>query len=263
MMDPRRERADLGGAPDAPLSPTSTDMVGCGDQTPRGRLVWWAGTPESRLPAKSGAAARGNLRRRRLSSLGWSSARDGAPVAPVGQGVGRGRGISGDLAYSPSTKQEVSDLRAVMDATGAGRVFGVSSGAVVAARAALADTRITRLALFEPPISVDGSIRLDLIAAVQTALEHDQLPRAMGLAMKAAEMGPPWMFSLLEPVLALASRLMLHSPENRRLAYAVRADFTVVAENAGHVADFAALTSPTVLLAGRLRGPTYTRQSRP
>lgn len=167
----------------------------------------------------------------------------------------RGRAASGPLPSSPSTAQEVDDVRAVLRATGATRLFGVSSGAIVAGRVALVDTAVERVALFEPPLSVGGSLNVALASQVETELDRNDLPRAMGLAMKAAEMGPPWMFGLPVGVLALASRSMLRTPETRRLAEALRADFAVVSENAERAGDFAALTQPTLLIDGTATRP--------
>jgi pimeloyl-ACP methyl ester carboxylesterase len=117
----------------------------------------------------------------------------------------RGRGASGALPAHPSTAQEVDDVRAVLQSTGSARLFGVSSGAMVAARVALVDRTIERLGLFEPPLFVGGSRQADLTNDVTSALDRDDLPRAMGIAMKATEMGPPWMFGL--PVLFSRSHL--------------------------------------------------------
>ncbi|OLR91159.1 alpha/beta fold hydrolase [Actinokineospora bangkokensis] len=63
----------------------------------------------------------------------------------------RGRGDSGD---SPryAVDREVEDLLAVISAAGGGaRVFGMSSGAVLALRAAAAAVPVVRLAAYEPP----------------------------------------------------------------------------------------------------------------
>jgi pimeloyl-ACP methyl ester carboxylesterase len=69
----------------------------------------------------------------------------------------RGRGDSGDaLSYSP--EQEVADLAAVLkEAGGEARVFGMSSGAVLALDAAASGLAITHLAVYEPPFVVDDS----------------------------------------------------------------------------------------------------------
>lgn len=63
----------------------------------------------------------------------------------------RGRGDSGDrLPYAPD--REVEDLAAVIAAAGgSAAVFGHSSGAALAVRAATAGAGVSRLVLFEPP----------------------------------------------------------------------------------------------------------------
>jgi pimeloyl-ACP methyl ester carboxylesterase len=70
----------------------------------------------------------------------------------------RGRGDSGDTAPY-AVEREIEDLGAVLEAAG-GRagVYGHSSGAVLALRAALAlGDAIERLAVYEPPLIVEGS----------------------------------------------------------------------------------------------------------
>jgi pimeloyl-ACP methyl ester carboxylesterase len=70
----------------------------------------------------------------------------------------RGRGESGDTAPY-SVEREVEDLDAIIDAAGgSANVFGHSSGAVLALDAArVLPTKITKLALYEPPFIVDAS----------------------------------------------------------------------------------------------------------
>src|SRR6266702_3660532 len=70
----------------------------------------------------------------------------------------RGRGDSGDTAPY-AVEREVEDIDALItEAGGAAFVFGHSSGAVLALEAArLLPTKITRLALYEPPFIIDDS----------------------------------------------------------------------------------------------------------
>lgn len=70
----------------------------------------------------------------------------------------RGRGESGDTAPY-AVEREIEDLDAVIDAAGGSAfVFGHSSGAVLALDAAqLLPTKITKLALYEPPFIVDDT----------------------------------------------------------------------------------------------------------
>jgi pimeloyl-ACP methyl ester carboxylesterase len=68
----------------------------------------------------------------------------------------RGRGDSGTPPFDFSTApaREIEDLAAVIEeAGGEAMVYGMSSGAVLALRAALAGLPITRLALYEPPFT--------------------------------------------------------------------------------------------------------------
>jgi len=69
----------------------------------------------------------------------------------------RGRGESTDTAPY-AVEREIDDLAALIaDAGGPAIVFGWSSGAVLALRAAAAGLPISHLALFEPPFVVDDS----------------------------------------------------------------------------------------------------------
>lgn len=73
----------------------------------------------------------------------------------------RGRGDSGDSADTATNaiEREIDDLEAVINAAGGSAfVFGHSSGAVLALRAAAKlGNKITKLALYEPPFIIDNS----------------------------------------------------------------------------------------------------------
>ena len=74
----------------------------------------------------------------------------------------RGRGDSGDTAPY-AVEREIEDLEAVLDAAGGSAyVFGHSSGAVLALDAArVLPSKITKLALYEPPFIIDASRQFD------------------------------------------------------------------------------------------------------
>jgi Alpha/beta hydrolase family len=69
----------------------------------------------------------------------------------------RGRGDSGDTQpYAPA--RELDDLRAVIDALGgAAFVYGHSSGGALSLDAVAAGLPITKLAVYEPPFTIDDS----------------------------------------------------------------------------------------------------------
>src|SRR5918993_539313 len=72
----------------------------------------------------------------------------------------RGRGASGDAA-NYAVEREVEDIAALIDhAGGSASMFGSSSGALLALRAAASGLNITRLALYEPPLPVPGGFQL-------------------------------------------------------------------------------------------------------
>ena len=86
----------------------------------------------------------------------------------------RGRGESGDTTPY-AVDREIDDLQALIDAVGGSAcVFGFSSGAVLALRAAMRGAPIRRLALLEPPLELDDSIQSEpeepALAAELTAL---------------------------------------------------------------------------------------------
>jgi pimeloyl-ACP methyl ester carboxylesterase len=71
----------------------------------------------------------------------------------------RGRGDSEDAAEY-AVEREVEDLAALVDAIGEPPgIYGTSSGAVLALRAVAAGIPARKLALFEPPLALDGTHR--------------------------------------------------------------------------------------------------------
>ena len=69
----------------------------------------------------------------------------------------RGRGDSGD-APAYAVEREIEDLGALVGAAGGtAQVFGMSSGGVLALRAAAAGVPIERAVVYQPPFSVDAS----------------------------------------------------------------------------------------------------------
>ena len=114
----------------------------------------------------------------------------------------RGRGRSGPYPQDGSRTQiEVDDLAAVLDATAATRVLGISSGALITLRAALQTRMIAKAAIFEPPLAVNGSIRLNLIDRFMRESDAHDTANAMVTGMLAAEMGPTLFRRLPRPAL--------------------------------------------------------------
>jgi pimeloyl-ACP methyl ester carboxylesterase len=106
----------------------------------------------------------------------------------------RGRGDSG---FTPpySVAREVEDLEALIaDAGGSAALFGMSSGAVLVLEAAASGLNVTRLALFEPPFSMDAEAEARSRTYSQRLLESlaaDDADGAVALFMGRIGMPQP------------------------------------------------------------------------
>ncbi|GLZ79673.1 alpha/beta hydrolase [Actinorhabdospora filicis] len=105
----------------------------------------------------------------------------------------RGRGDSVDTAPY-AVEREIEDLNAVIEAAGGeAAIYGISSGAVLAIRAAGGLPGITRLAVYEPPVIVDDSrppLPGDYVEQLDALLDDGRSFDALALFMTAAVGAP-------------------------------------------------------------------------
>lgn len=97
----------------------------------------------------------------------------------------RGRGRSGPYGEFHGLGTEIDDLSALLDTCGASRVFGLSSGAVIAVEAALVRPDIAKLALYEPPLTFDGVVHGDWAPQYQRQLTAGKPGAALATVLKA------------------------------------------------------------------------------
>ena len=121
----------------------------------------------------------------------------------------RGRGDSGDTAPY-AVARELEDLDAVLRAAGGSAcVFGMSSGAALAALAAANGSRITRLALYEPPYMV-GEVGHrpppDHDARLRAILAQGRRGAAVSFFLTEV-MGAPWFLPMIMRVTPFWSKL--------------------------------------------------------
>jgi pimeloyl-ACP methyl ester carboxylesterase len=93
----------------------------------------------------------------------------------------RGRGMSPSYGDFRGLDSEVDDLCALLDKTGASLVFSLSAGAVIAIETALVRPEITKLALYEPPLSFEDVIH----GAWVPRYEHEIAAERPGSALVA------------------------------------------------------------------------------
>jgi pimeloyl-ACP methyl ester carboxylesterase len=159
----------------------------------------------------------------------------------------RGRNESGDTPPY-AVAREVEDLAAVIaEAGGAAAVFGLSSGAALALEAAASGLAITRLALYEPPYSVEPDEdpayleRLhELIAAGRHGDAVDWFLSNAGVppeALTSMRQEPEWpLFEAVAPTLAYDHAVLGDGAVPRERAARITAP-TLVA-NGGASPDF-------------------------
>jgi pimeloyl-ACP methyl ester carboxylesterase len=97
----------------------------------------------------------------------------------------RGRGRSGQYGEFHGLSTEIEDLSALLDACGASRLFGLSSGAVIAIEAALVRPDITKLALYEPPLTFDGVVHGEWAPHYERQLNAGKPGAALVTVLKA------------------------------------------------------------------------------
>ncbi|HEX6360010.1 alpha/beta hydrolase [Actinophytocola sp.] len=161
----------------------------------------------------------------------------------------RGRGDSGDTPPY-AVEREIEDLAAVIEeAGGEAMVYGMSSGAVLALRAALAGVPITRLALYEPPLNAPATPpnHADRLAA---AIDAGHPGEALELFLIEAVGVPP------EHVAGIRQAPIW--PAMEALAPTLRYDNAVMAD--GQLPAVSALTIPVTVLTGGA-SPTWMREA--
>ena len=158
---------------------------------------------------------------------------------------------------------EVEDVSALVAATGAHHLFGVSSGAIIALEAALAQREISRVAVFEPPLFADSARPGALVERVDRELAAGRRDAALVTGMLGAEFGPGLLRALPRPILERMTRSMMDRPlaigrSMADLAPVPHDDFTIVAQASGDPQRYAGIGADVLVLSGT-KSPAYLR----
>ena len=180
----------------------------------------------------------------------------------------RGRGLS-PRPYSSdhSISRDVEDVGAVMAATGATGIFGLSSGAVVALEAARTLEGVERVAVYEPPFYAAGISHVG-VARLNDEITRGQLGAALLDSVLTAGTAPAFLQKIPRPVARTLARAVLmvqgrgSAPGSRLrdLLPGVRYDFQDVSEVDGDLQMFSSITIPALLLSGT-RSPAFLRDA--
>ncbi|MEV4263728.1 alpha/beta hydrolase [Kribbella sp. NPDC049584] len=175
----------------------------------------------------------------------------------------RGRGLSGPHGVDYAIEREVEDLQALLKETGASRVFGLSSGALIGLRTARVTPAIEKLALYEPPLSIDGSVPVDWVPRYRRELADGRIAAALVSVLKGLEADRVFRTLprfVLVPPMNLVFRFQRKAKGDDvpipDLVPTMSADMQLVAQLADTTDDYATIAADVLLLGGS-RSPTY------
>jgi pimeloyl-ACP methyl ester carboxylesterase len=126
----------------------------------------------------------------------------------------RGRGESGPQGDDYSIAKECEDVLALQQKTGASFLVGHSFGGFVALEVARNNPSLTKIAVYEPGVSIDGSISTAWMPGYEKKLTEKRYLDAfvefsLSVGPLRARKTPPWLMKLLIP-------LFLNSQERRQ-----------------------------------------------
>ena len=165
----------------------------------------------------------------------------------------RGRGDSGDTAPY-AVEREIEDLAALIAAAGgSAAVFGHSSGATLALKAAASGLPITHLVLYEPPFNPDDSFpRLPAgLAGELAGLVAD------GRRGDAVELYQTRAIGMPEPVVAQLRNAPFR-PVLEAIAHTLAYDAAVIGDRSLPAAMLGAITIPALVITGEQSPPFLT-----
>jgi pimeloyl-ACP methyl ester carboxylesterase len=169
----------------------------------------------------------------------------------------RGRGLSGPNGDNFSVTKEVEDLQALINKTNTRNIFGLSSGALVTLRTALGTPLLQKIALYEPPLSLQDSVPIDWLPRYEREIRDGKLAAALTTALKGLQVEP--IFEkiprfILVPLMTLAMKFQPKPKGDdlsiRSLIPTHRFDMRIVKEMADTLADYHSLQTQCLLLRG-------------
>ncbi|HMK47782.1 MAG TPA: alpha/beta hydrolase [Methanocella sp.] len=169
----------------------------------------------------------------------------------------RGRGMSGPAGNDYGMEKEIEDLAALLQKTGARYIFGHSSGGLITLEAALR-LPIRKIAVYEPAVSINGSVPTAWYPKFERALRKKNPAAAIALVIKGLRVSsklnfvPTW-------ALACLMRLAQREEEGRELAklvYTFPLDMSLVRAQESTYQKYRDIRTDTLLLGGN-KSPAY------
>jgi pimeloyl-ACP methyl ester carboxylesterase len=136
----------------------------------------------------------------------------------------RGHGLSSPQGADYSIRKECEDVLALQHQTGASALVGHSFGGLVALEVARSNPAFTKVAVYEPGVSIDGSIPMGWMSGYQQKLAEQHYLDAfvafsLGVGPERARSTPPWLMKLMLPLFISSherQKMLKLLPENLR-----------------------------------------------
>ena len=173
----------------------------------------------------------------------------------------RGRGLSGPMGANYDLTKASQDLISIIKATDADFIFGHSAGGLITLETMLLNS-VKKIAVYEPPISVKGSLPSAWLAGFEKALEKKQFKKALAISLKGLKVQeeitkmPFWCLMLLINILALAERKKEKGIRMLDLLHTLPPDMKMAMELDSKYERYRYITIPTLLMAGS-KSPSY------
>lgn len=171
----------------------------------------------------------------------------------------RGRGMSGPYPADYSVQTEVDDLGAVIAATGADMVFGVSASGIVVLEAARLNPAIKQAAVYEPALLPEGTRHTAWLPRFDREMADARVAAALITSMLGLELAPPAMKLIPRRLLEALTNMVIRGEDKkapsgvgmmRGLAPTLHYEGVLLAEMAGTLDTFADVEAEVLLLGG-------------
>jgi pimeloyl-ACP methyl ester carboxylesterase len=170
----------------------------------------------------------------------------------------RGRGLSGAQGDDYGIGKECEDVAALRDETGARYLVGHSYGGLVALEAARNNTALTKIAVYEPGVSVDGGISMAWVPKYRQRLAqrkdlHAFAEFSIAAGPRRARKTPRWVMRLVLLLMMRAERRQ----QLYRLLPANLLEHQEVARLDNTYHNYGEVSAPTLLMFGGTSGLTW------
>jgi len=171
----------------------------------------------------------------------------------------RGRGLSGPFSKNYSIQEEVEDLTALVNKTGAQLLYGLSAGGMICLQASLSLPSIQKMALYEPALFLDGTAHTSWLPRFDQEMAEGKVAAALVTSMKGLELGGPVMNAMPNWLLEVLTNAAMKGEDKkagpdditmRKLAPTLHYDGLLLAEMGGQLERFRKVGAEVLLLGG-------------